>query len=192
MKNKKNLDSNKILVLLGLLKDTSVQYPPELLAARRAGFVEQIKGAQSTIKGETSGSQIFGVSTHALEVVLGYVLAGMIVVLIATLGYVYQDELRDLLIDDVTPDVQIVDTTLPPPQPTVIDTPSDTATLPPTTAPVLVTSDPKEEQPATADSIEEPPLPTQPAATQPPPTKPGERIGHTKTPKPENKDTKTK
>lgn len=186
MSDNNSLETNKILALLGLLKGTSVQYPPELLAARRAGFVAQIKGTQATTKGDTSASQTFGVSTHVLETVLGYVLAGMIVVLVATLVYVYQDELRDLLIDDVTPDVQIVDTQLPPQQ-SVIDTPSDTATLPPTTAPVLVTPDPNEEQPAPTDSIEEPPPPT-----QPPPTKPGERIGHTKTPRPENKDTKNK
>ena len=86
---RKRIPPNEFLALLGLVKNPSVQYPPELLAARRAGFIAQVKAAQPTttgdtsVKGNPSASQTLGVSTHVLETVLQYVLAAMIVVLIS-------------------------------------------------------------------------------------------------------------
>lgn len=206
---RKRIPPNEFVALLGLLNRPSVQYPPELLAARRAGFIAQVQAAQPTTTGDTSvkgnspASQTMGASKHVLETVLQYVLAAMVVVLISTLAYVYRDKLRDLLTGgEVATEVQIVDTPVPQPA-TEITIPSETATEPPTSVPALATPKPDEEQPDTENPPPEtelpPPEPTQPEPTQPQPTqpeptqpqptptKPGVREGHTKTPKPDKK-----
>ena len=150
---KKRIPPNEFVALLGLLNRPSVQYPPELLAARRAGFIAQVKAAQPTSTGDTSikgntsantsASQILGVSTHVLETVLQYVLAAMVVVLISTLAYIYRDKLLDLITGEATPEVQIVDTPVFQPA-TEITIPSETATEPPTSAPAIATPKPDE------------------------------------------------
>jgi len=189
MSQRKPLDPNEMIAMLGLLKGKNVQYPPELLAARRADFVTKLKSMQSTVTTETSGSsssssststpstsgsEMFGVPVHTLETVLQYVLAGMVALLIATAAYVYRDELLALLNNEPTPEIQLVDTPLP--ATTELAIPSDTATASSTAPSVLATPEPEQNQPVSTE-----PAPTDP---QPTPTKPGLRLGNTKTPKP--------
>ena len=188
MSRQKDLGPNEMLAMLGMLKGKSVQYPPELLEARRAGFVAQIASMQSSTMGkkdgstsgtQAAGSQMWGMSVHTLETVLQYVLAAMVAVLVSTAAYVYRDELRALFNNEPTPEIQLVDTPLPQNSTELEELviPSDTATTPVPTS-VLATPEPKQNQPVSTE-----PAPTD-LPTDPPPTKPGERIGHTKTPKP--------
>jgi hypothetical protein len=215
MSDRRQINQSEVFELLGQLKNKKVEYPDELLAARRAGFIALVNTIQvipqsgsgqggsgsssgSGGSGGTSGSGISGSSTipgasaHALETVLGYVLAGAVTVLAGTVAYVYQDEIRDLLnppaptaevIDFEPPTATPVDTStaIPTstPSPTVIVTfaqPTDENGLPVATPTVVVpTPEPPTEPPT------EPPPPTDPPPT---PTDPGLHLGQTKTPKP--------
>ena len=177
MNNRRQISEDKILALLGLLKDTQVQYPPDLLAARRDEFNNRVNA--SNIGGASGGipSQFFGMSAHTFELVLQYLLAGMIALLVATLAYVYQDELRQLFTADATPTVQMMIETVPPQSDSSdgISTdsePTATATLQPT--PTLVTSTPDpdaDDQNGTGGQDADPK------------DHPGLHLGQTKTPK---------
>jgi len=190
MSTKKSLSPNEMIALLGLLKGKSVQYPPELLAARRADFAAQVKNANLPTTSKTPGAQqtsgvqqMWGVSAHALESALQYVLAGMVVLLVGAAAYSFRDELRDLFSGDVPTEVQIVDTA-PPTPPALTEEVADTETPSPTPDLVVGTPEPNQEQPSSAQ--EQPTLVGQEQPPEATPTKPGLHLGQTKTPQ-ENK-----
>lgn len=194
MSDRRQINQSEVFELLGQLKNKKVEYPEELLAARRAGFIALVNTIQvipqsgsgqggsgsssgsgssggsggSSGSGFSGSSTIPGASAHALETVLGYVLAGAVTVLAGTVAYVYQDEIRDL-INPPAPTVEMIDSVEPTP------TPVSTATEIPTPTIVVTTATPP---PPDKDG--------QTTSSEPEPTKtnPGLHLGNTKTPKP--------
>ena len=188
MNDPRQINQSELFELLGQLKNKKVEYPDELLAARRAGFIAQInaiptipQGGQggsggsggagsSGSSGGLGGSTIPGASAHAIETVLGYVLAGAVTILAGTVAYVYQDEIRDL-INPPAPTVEIIDSEAPTPTP--VSTPISTDTEIPTPTIIITTATPPAGDEETTSSQAEPTN-----------TNPGLHLGQTKTPKP--------
>jgi len=166
--------------LLKRLKFVKAQYPADLLAARRAGFIKQINTTHLNIKDSKTGAQVLNnLPMNRLETVLQLILAGMVLAVSVAAAYVYRDELRDFLLPDST-EVQIFNTVLPSQEPSSIAAPSTTThTHIPTSTPI---SSLATKEPSTSNSTLPTTEPTSaPMATE---TNPGLHLGQTKTPKP--------
>jgi hypothetical protein len=196
MSDQRQMNQSELFALLGQLKNKKVEYPDDLLEARRAGFVAQITAMGSTLQsghgeggsgsssgsggsggtGGTGGTSIPGAPVHAFETALQYVLAGVVTVMAGTIAYVYQDEIREL-INPPAPTVEVIDYE----SPTSTPLSTDTGVPSPSSTPTFVitpTPQPDEDNPPAATRV----VPT--STPEPVNTHPGLHKGQTKTPKP--------
>ena len=138
----------EIVRLLTKLKDTDGKYPPDLLAARRQGFLNQMGqiglgiGVGAGIKNAIKSGKV-PVLSSATSTVLEYVLMVAIVAESGTVAYFYRDKLADIF-RTIAKDVGVQEVT-PPPVHTelgiqgVTPSPAVTATLPSVTLSVSPT-----------------------------------------------------
>ena len=176
----KELRLPEIITLLESLKTGEAQYPPELLAARRAAFLKQLQATPLSVRGDGQGGQASGGSPPVVETALQYILTGATVVLVATTAYFYHDEIRDFLFRETPTKTHISITSTSAPE----EVPTDVGTIPTASATPEppVNKPPSDTLAAPATSTATPPPPATPTVE---PTKPGNRYGQTNTPKPE-------
>lgn len=106
---KQPLNSQDIVGLLSRLKDSTPDYPADLLSARRASFLQQAtiihikgsgKGGGDGGLGGSGGSGALGGMTTAQTVLLQAVIGVWVVAAMLTAAYVFRDQIIDLLQDN--------------------------------------------------------------------------------------------
>ena len=173
MKLPSMLNRKETIKLLKRLESVKAEYPVDMLAARRAAFLEQASSAGVGIDGTKLGAQVLSKSAHLVEKALQYILVGMLAGLSVATAYVYREDISEFLFPKQS-EGMIIDalpiSTLEIPS----SSPMPTMTLTPTAMPVYIpsTSTPK------SDSN------PNPVGTSTP-TVPGLHLGQTKTPKPD-------
>ena len=138
----------EIVRLLTKLKDTDGKYPPDLLAARRQGYLQQMGqiglgiGLGVSIKNAVKGGKVPAFSS-ATSTILESALVVAIVAETGTVAYFYRDKLADIF-NTITQEAGVQEVT-PPPVHTelgiqgVTPSPAVTATLPSVTLSVSPT-----------------------------------------------------
>jgi hypothetical protein len=201
------LNVRDILALLVQLKAKEAAYPASLLAARRAEFLKNVAsiqmhqgqgpsnmnnqgGSSSSTGNPSSAGKILSSSVHTASQTLNGILYAVVGVLstiiLAEVGYLYREEIREFLVPGSGNAESSVKITSPPevletPIPSLTSSPTITETI--TRSPLLPIINPADTDTLQPTSI------NQPASTLPPvatPTKdnPGLHLGQTKTPKP--------
>jgi len=125
MNPKQSLSSHEIINLLAKLKTDTKPYPPELLSARRSGFIQKAAGMNIDLKG-LRGKNLPKIHSTPLsttmEIVLQSVLGAMFAVMVISGAIMYREE----IIDFFTPDEQgVVSSEVTPQQ--LVFTPTSTS-----------------------------------------------------------------
>jgi len=174
----RSLNPNEIIGLLARLKEQTPDYPPDLLATRKAAFMAQIvsiniggpkpggKGGGDgggSLSGGTSGSGALGGMATAQGILLQAVIGVWIIAGMLTAAYVFRDQIIDLLqdngnvaseltqvpsIDSPAPTIEIPSLEVPP---TEITPPSGTA-VPETVSEGETNSESAPDEQSTADT----------------------------------------
>jgi hypothetical protein len=139
-------EDQKIIDLLGKLKDTHGAYPSDLLASRRKAYLKQVAGvglgigAAAKVKHALNGSNGAGAVTTAASKILEITLLAAITLEAGAIGYLYRGKIVDFFKSLTgSPQVQVVS---PPPKspsvsnPVVVDA---TPTVAPSETPLVVT-----------------------------------------------------
>lgn len=171
--SKQTLTSQDVIGLISNLKDTTPDYPTDLLAARRAAFLQQIiainidgsglggkGGGDGGIGGSggTGGSEALGGMTTAQSILLQAVIGVWVVAAMLTAAYVFRDQIIDLLQDNGIVEVteaSISESTVP----AIIATATEIPTIEFTSTPVAPGNLPVIE--ATLDNSSESQIPTE-------------------------------
>jgi len=152
----RSLNPNEVINLLSKLKAKTPEYPPDLLAARKATFLKQIVtitidspgkggGDGGSLSSGSGGSGALGGMSTAQAILLQAVIGVWIIAAMLTASYFFRDEIINLLQDygivtvEVT-QVPSLDSPAPAINPTV-EAPSPD--VPPTNTPPSVTAAPE-------------------------------------------------
>jgi hypothetical protein len=110
--SKQSLHSQDIIGLISKLKESTPEYPTDLLAARKAAFLQQAvainidgnglsgKGGGDGGIGGTGGSGALGGMSTAQTILLQAVIGVWVVAAMLTAAYVFRDQIIDLLQDN--------------------------------------------------------------------------------------------
>ena len=110
--SKQALDSQDVIRLLSKLKDSTPDYPLDLMAARRATILQAVvalqihgsglsgKGGGDGGMGGTGGSGALGGASTAQTILLQAVIGVWIIAAMLTAAYVFRDQIIDLLQDN--------------------------------------------------------------------------------------------
>jgi hypothetical protein len=106
----RSLNPNDVINLLSKLKAKTPDYPPELLAARKAGFLKQVVtiniespgkggGDGGSLSSGSGGSGALGGMSAAQAILLQAVIGVWIIAAMLTASYFFRDEIINLLQD---------------------------------------------------------------------------------------------
>lgn len=106
--SKQALNSQDVIDLLSKLKESTPEYPADLLAARKAAFLQTValqippKGMSGKGGGDggLSGSSTLGGMSTAQSILLQAVVGVWIIAAMLTAAYVFRDQIIDLLQDN--------------------------------------------------------------------------------------------
>ena len=136
--SKQALNAQDIVDLLSKLKESTPEYPADLLAARKAAFIEAVAlqmppggmSGKGGGDGGLSGSSTLGGMTTAQSILLQAVIGVWIIAAMLTAAYVFRDEIIGLLQDNGIATLEV--TQAPSSEPLVPDTMAPATDVPPT------------------------------------------------------------
>lgn len=143
-------DSQDIIRLLSILKDSTPDYPTDLLAARKSTFLQEAvalqiygkgmsgKGGGDGGIGGTGGSGAFGGMSSAQAILLQAVIGVWIIAAMLTAAYIFRDQIIDLLQDNGIITMEI--TLAPSSESTIPAAVSPVTEVPPTEIPPLAST----------------------------------------------------